>query len=235
MNQLNGLTVQLPIIGHVTGKNDQKRTFTLKTRGGAVFEVLIKPTTWFDTVTNLDRLNRQRLPVGYQPPQTAGSSPGPLETNVAEGDLIGVEGVQYVFADTLRYEAMTVHLLKSHLGYYLFEHTHWWKGQIEAMANKWLDVLFGDKRTYALDDFAAMYRTTLSIEGQPITDDTQEMATLSRLIYGLSSAYLLGGDERYFLAAKAGVDYQREAFRSTRANGTAMARSTCCNACLTTT
>jgi mannose/cellobiose epimerase-like protein (N-acyl-D-glucosamine 2-epimerase family) len=219
MNQLNGLTVQLPIIGHVTGKNDQKRTFTLKTRGGAVFEVLIKPTTWFDTVTNLDRLNRQRLPVGYQPPQTAGSSPGPLETNVAEGDLIGVEGVQYVFADTLRYEAMTVHLLKSHLGYYLFEHTHWWKGQIEAMANKWLDVLFGDKRTYALDDFAAMYRTTLSIEGQPITDDTQEMATLSRLIYGLSSAYLLGGDERYFLAAKAGVDYQREAFRSYSADG----------------
>jgi mannose/cellobiose epimerase-like protein (N-acyl-D-glucosamine 2-epimerase family) len=105
------------------------------------------------------------------------------------------------------------------LGYYLFEHTHWWKGQIEAMANKWLDVLFGDKRTYALDDFAAMYRTTLSIEGQPITDDTQEMATLSRLIYGLSSAYLLGGDERYFLAAKAGVDYQREAFRSYSADG----------------
>jgi mannose/cellobiose epimerase-like protein (N-acyl-D-glucosamine 2-epimerase family) len=219
MNQLNGLTVQLPIIGQVIGMNDQERMFSVKTRGGAVFEVLIKPTTWFDTVTNLDRLNRQRLPVGYALTETAGCSPGPLETNVAKGDLIGVEGVQYVFGGTLRYEAMTIHLLKSHKGYYLFEHTHWWKGQIEAMANKWLDVLFGDKRTYALDDFSAMYRTTLSIEGQPTTDDTQEMATLSRLIYGLSSAYLLGGDERYFMAAKAGVAYQREAFRSYSADG----------------
>src|SRR5271170_3525268 len=131
MNQLNGLTVQLPIIGRVLVKNDQQRTFSVQVRSGAVFDVLIKPTTWFDTVTNLDRLNRERLPVGYEPPESAGSSPGPLETNVTEGDLIAVEGVQYVFGDTFRYEAMTIHLLKSHKGYYLFEHTHWWKGQIE--------------------------------------------------------------------------------------------------------
>ncbi len=219
MNPLNGLTIQLPIIGRVTGKDDRKRTIAVKTRGGAVFEVLIKSTTWFDTVTNLDRLNRQRLPLDYQPPETAGDSPGPLETNVTVGDLIAIEGVQYIFSGKLRYEAMTVHLLKSQKGYYLFEHTHWWKGQIEAMANKWLDVLFGDKRTYALDDFSAMYRTTLSTEGAPINDDTQEMATLSRLIYGLASAYLVGGDERYFMAAKAGVDFQRESFRSYSADG----------------
>ena len=219
MIALNALTIQLPIIGYVTKVDKQRRSLTVKTRSGTLFEVLIKPTTWFDTVTNLDRLSRQRLPLGYQPPETAGDSPGPLETNVREGHLIGVEGVQYIFGSTLRYEAMTIHLLKSHKGYYLFEHTHWWKTQIEAMANKWLDVLFGDKRTYALDDFSAMYRTTLSIEGQPTNDDTQEMATLSRLIYGLSSAYLLGGDERYFQAAKAGVDYQRETFRSYSADG----------------
>jgi mannose/cellobiose epimerase-like protein (N-acyl-D-glucosamine 2-epimerase family) len=219
MNQLNGLTVQLPIIGQVTGKDENARTITVATRGGAVFEVRIKPTTWFDTVTNLDRLNRQRLPLDYHPPAIAGPTPGPLETNIAVGDLIAMEGMQYVYADNLRYEAMTIHLLKSHKGYYLFEHTFWWKEQIEAMANKWLDVLFGDKRTYALDDFSAMYRTSLSIEGQPTDDATQEMATLSRLIYGLSSAYLVGGDERYFLAAKAGVDYQRETFRSYSADG----------------
>lgn len=219
MNQLNGLTAQLPIMGEVVGKNVSSRSFSVKTRGSGVFEVLIKPATWFDTVTNLDRLNRQRLPLGYQPAETAGDTPGPLETSVAVGDLIAVEGVQYVFGDALRYEAMTIHVLKGHKGYYLFEHAHWWKGQIEVMANKWLDVLFGDKRSYALDDFSAMYRTTLSTEGQPTSDDTQEMATLSRLIYGLASAYMLGGDERYFLAAKAGVDYQREAFRSYSADG----------------
>ena len=47
MKSLNGLTVQLPIIGEVTDKNPSQRSFTVKTRGGAVFEVLIKAATWF--------------------------------------------------------------------------------------------------------------------------------------------------------------------------------------------
>lgn len=220
MNELKGLTIQLPIIGKVKSKHSSQRSFVVATRGGTEFEVFIKATTWFDTVTNLDRLSRQRLPIDSSAQtETAGNDPGPLESNVSEGDLIAVEGVYYIEGENRRYEALTVHLLKSHKGYYLFEHTFWWKGQIEAMANKWLDVLFGDKRSYALDDFSALYRTTLSIEGMPTLDDTQEMATLSRLIYGLSSAYLIGGDERYFLAAKAGVEYQREAFRSYSADG----------------
>jgi hypothetical protein len=150
MHSLNGLTIQLPIIGEVTEENLSQRSFKVKTRGGAIFEVLIKAATWFDTVTNLDRLNRERLPLDlYSKPEIAGNSPGPLESNINIGDLIAVEGVQYIYNNALRYEAMTVHLLKSHKGYYLFEHTVWWKTQVEAMANKWLDALFGDKRTYS--------------------------------------------------------------------------------------
>jgi mannose/cellobiose epimerase-like protein (N-acyl-D-glucosamine 2-epimerase family) len=219
MDTINSLTVQLPIIGKVTSRAADRQSFKVKTRGGTDFEVFINPTTWFDAVTNLDRLARQRLPLDYQPAVKANQAPGWLETNVREGDLIAVEGICYFNGGNRRYDALAVHLLKSHAGYYLFEHTHWWKAQIESMANKWLDVLFQDKRTYELDDFAALYRTTLSIEGQPTDDQTQEMATLSRLIYGLSSAFLLGGDERYFHAAKAGVEFQREAFRSYSTDG----------------
>ena len=142
-----------------------------------------------------------------------------METSIAKGDLLAIEGIYYEHDVEQLYEAMTVHVLKSHKGYYLFEHTFWWKSQIESMANKWLDVLFGNKRTYEEDDFATLYRTTLNIEGLPADVSTQEMATLSRLIYGLSSAYLICGDERYFKAAKAGVDFQREAFRSYSADG----------------
>jgi mannose/cellobiose epimerase-like protein (N-acyl-D-glucosamine 2-epimerase family) len=219
MKDINGLTLQLPLVGKVTSKDPKGGTFGVRTRGGTEFLVHIRPATWYDTVTNLDRLARHRLPLEWQGAKQAKDSPGELETSVQVGDLIAVEGTFYLHAGNRRYEAMTVHLLKSHAGYYLFEHTFWWKGQIEALANKWLDVLFGDKRTYELDDFAALYRTTLNIEGAPIDDATQEMATLSRLIYGLSSAYLVGGDERYYLAARAGVRYQREAFRSYSADG----------------
>ena len=56
------------------------------------------------------------------------------------------------------------------------------------------------------DDFAALYRTNLNIYGLPTDDASQEVATLSRLIYGFTSAYLLTGQERYLMAAQAGVD-----------------------------
>jgi mannose/cellobiose epimerase-like protein (N-acyl-D-glucosamine 2-epimerase family) len=39
------------------------------------------------------------------------------------------------------------------------------------------------------------------------------------MIYGLSSAYLLTGQERFLLAAKAGIKYQRETFRSLSHDG----------------
>ena len=70
-----------------------------------------------------------------------------------------------------------------------------------------------------LDDFVALYRTNLNILGLPTDDNIQEMATLSRFIYGLSSAYLMTGDIRFYMAAKAGVEFQRDAFRSLSADG----------------
>jgi len=42
---------------------------------------------------------------------------------------------------------------------------------------------------------------------------------LSRLIYGLSSAYLLTGAERYLLAARAGVQFLRQAYRTLTHDG----------------
>lgn len=112
-----------------------------------------------------------------------------------------------------RVDARTVYLLDSGAGNYLFEVDHWWLTQLERLANGWLDVMFGDRRDYAEVDFAELYRTRLNIFGLPTDDETQEMATLSRLIYGLSSAYLLTGEERYRKAAAAGARYQRETFR----------------------
>jgi mannose/cellobiose epimerase-like protein (N-acyl-D-glucosamine 2-epimerase family) len=85
--------------------------------------------------------------------------------------------------------------------------------QTSQLADRILDHLFDAKRHYSIDDFSKLYRTQLNILGQPTDDTVQECAVLSRLIYDLSSAYLLTGSERYFLAAKAAVDYQRQAFR----------------------
>lgn len=66
--------------------------------------------------------------------------------------------------------------------------------------------------TYKIDDFK-LYQTNLNIIGLPTDDNIQESSTLARLIYGLSSAYLLTGCESYLSAARAGVQYQSETFR----------------------
>ncbi|MDD1725233.1 MAG: AGE family epimerase/isomerase, partial [Methanospirillum sp.] len=103
---------------------------------------------------------------------------------------------------------------------FLFEsNTHWWLSQLMTMGDEWLQDLFGDSRDYHVSDFSGLYRTFLNIYGGKTDNDLQYMATLSRLIYGLSSAYLLLGDIRFLKAAKAGVDFQRTAFRSITHDG----------------
>lgn len=212
---LNGFNVQLPIIGEIIDLQPETRTFDIKTRSGNVFHVRVRATTWFDAVKNLDRIDRRR------PRVCTDESRQKCWENLRVGDLIAVEGVYSRNGDNESYDALAIHELISHLGYYHFEHTFWWIAQIEALGERWLDNLFGSKAIYSIDDFSALYRTSLNIQGEAVDDgqDKQEVATLARLIYGFSSAYLMTGEDRYFSAAKAGIDYQREAFRSTSADG----------------
>ncbi|HSO42126.1 MAG TPA: hypothetical protein VLR47_04660, partial [Rhodospirillales bacterium] len=176
-------------------------------------------TTYYQVLSNLDGLNRDRA----EAPANINRGDNPVAFDLAkyvkEGCLTFVEGIRSENGAEARFEARTVYLMHSLPGKYLFEETHWWLVQISQMADRWLDNLFDVKRNYEIDDFSKLYRTNLNITGAPTNENIQECATLSRLIYGLSSAYLLTGAERYYLAAKAGVDYQREAFRSLSHDG----------------
>ena len=104
-------------------------------------------------------------------------------------------------------------------GRYLFEETHWWPTQVTQMADRILDHLFDAKRSYTIDDFSEFYRTNLNILGQATDETVQECAVLSRLLYDLSSAYMMTGAERYLMAARAAANYLREAFRSLSHDG----------------
>ncbi len=213
MEALKHFNQHLTLTGTVKSINKKGRSFVVETRSGNHFECFVNATSWFDALQNLDLLNRDRVP-----PQLAGAD-DPFDTRLFQGELICVEGVWHRHENHERFDCLGIHRVHSNHGYPLFEHTHWWVSQIASLADRWLDDLFGNRRSYALDDFAALYRTNLNILGLPTNDQTQEMATLSRLIYGLSSSFLVTGDQRYYLAARAGVDYQREAFRSISADG----------------
>lgn len=199
--------------------------FEVRTRAGDNYLIHVSSETNFQVVSNLDGLDRDRVSTPQQVGAEGDAGREPFKPDnlthrlykyVAEHSLIVVRGVyqeHQAATPGQRFDARTVYLLDSKAGNYLFETDHWWLTQIERLADGWLDIMFGDRRDYGVADFAELYRTRLNILGFPTDDVTQEMATLSRLIYGLSSAYLLTGDERYRKAAAAGVRYQRESFR----------------------
>lgn len=209
----------LTIAGTVSAIDLDRKTFDLRTRGDDVFTVHVGPTTYYQVLSNLDGLNRDRAEGPSDLRRDDDAVGFDLRKYVQRDSLTFVEGIRSENGSDERFEARTVYLMHSVPGKYLFEETHWWLVQIAQMADRWLDILFDVKRHYEIDDFAKLYRTNLNITGAPTSDNIQECATLSRLIYGLSSAYLLTGAERYYLAAKAGVDYQREAFRSLSHDG----------------
>jgi mannose/cellobiose epimerase-like protein (N-acyl-D-glucosamine 2-epimerase family) len=208
---------ELTVAGTVVAVDPDKPSFTVKARSGDLFEAFVGPTTWYQVVSNLDGLWRDRV----ENPNDAPQDPVRfgLVKYIREQRPVTVNGLVYLDGDRLLYEAKAVSLMHSASDKYIFEETHWWLVQITQMADRWLDHLFDSRRSYSIDDFSAWYRTNLNITGQQTDDNVQENATLARLIYGLSSAYLLTGAERYFLAAKAAVAYQREAFRSLSHDG----------------
>lgn len=214
MDNLKYLTQSLSIIGRVKSIDGPNDRFTVETRGGT-FEVQVQDRTYADTVRNLDNLWRTR----DRRDKAGQKTDWRFGKQIFESDLINVFGVWHHHEGVTRFDAVAIRLLHSARGYLQFEHTNWWIRQLVVMADKWLDDLFGDRRSYQPDDFAALYRTNLNILGLPTDDESQEMATLSRLLYGLASAYLVTGDERYFLATQAGVKFQQQSFRSYSTDG----------------
>jgi mannose/cellobiose epimerase-like protein (N-acyl-D-glucosamine 2-epimerase family) len=208
----------LTVAGSAIAVDIGKPSFSVQARSGDVFEVMVGSTTYYQVLTNLDNLGRDRVP---DPPGVTRTDDVVfnLQKYVVPGRPVFVSGIYHENGNQQRFEGRTVYLLHSDPQRYMFEETHWWLVQTTQMADRILDHLFDARREYSIDDFSKFYRTNLNILGQPMNDTVQECAVLSRLIYDLSSAYLMTGAERYFKAARAAVNYLREAFRSLSHDG----------------
>lgn len=212
---MKGFTQQTTLMGQVVDVQPEQQTFKIQCRSGDEILVCVAGETRFEFMQNLDGINYDRIP---NPPNFSGNPGQRIEKYVQAGLTLVLQGIYLEDGDKRRFDARVIKLLQTAEGKFLFEQTHWWLTQIGRLADTWLGFLFPNKRTYELDDFA-LYRTNLNIIGLPTDDNIQECATLSRLIYGLSSAYLLTGSESYLSAARAGVQYQRETFRSLSDDG----------------
>lgn len=207
----------MTVAGKVADISERYRRFTLRTRGGDSVEVNVGETTTFQVMSNVDGVPRDRT---ADPGNNGDDAQRNIRRYLAKDSLIFVRGNNLEYKGRQRFDGRIVYILQPERGgRYGFEEPHWWIDQISRLADRWLDQLFSGERNYTSEDFARHYRSYLGQVGQATTETVQECATLSRLIYGLSSAYLLTGTERYFDAAKAAVEFQRQAFRSLSHDG----------------
>jgi len=215
----------MTVTGEVTAVNAANASMTLALLSGDVLEVVVSKTTWYEVLRNVGDEARDRV---HEPEQadvesligTRDSAPDKavwdakrsLIKYIKPGLMLSLQGVSSQNGGVFSLSARHVILMHSLPNRYGWEQTHWWLQQISTLFEQWLDVLFDDKRELTENDFSYFYRTNLDLFGGKTADDTQECATMSRFLYGLSSSYLLTGNDRALSAASACAKYLINAF-----------------------
>ena len=208
---------QTTLLGRVTEFYPKELCFKIRVRSGDEFYSYTNTETWYRPLPHLQAsYDRYGTPVTYD-----GSPEAKLRKYLAMDVLVLIEGIFHQDRMKRRVDARTVYLLYSQngkliseeKGRYMFEDPRWWKDLIGAQGNRWFETFFADGKI----DFTR-YRTDLNILYQP-KSEMQEVATLSRLLYGFAVTYQLTGHERYLDALRMGVQYQRNTFKVSLPDG----------------
>ena len=183
------------IAGYVRDVDQAARAFGLTTTDGRQFRVELTDTSYGEVLRNLGE------------PFTA---PGrPLEELLTPGRYLFAHGIFYPESGGHRFEAKHLVLVGQGPQEYRFEEPDWWIDQIRSLAEFYIRAQFPD----GVVDYRG-YRTHLTVEGQKVDSTRQETDTISRMIYGFATAYLLTGEDRYLEAAERGTEYLREHLRA---------------------
>jgi mannose/cellobiose epimerase-like protein (N-acyl-D-glucosamine 2-epimerase family) len=181
--------------GIVAEADPATRCVTVTLPGGETQTLRIASNAYLHGLKDLDE--RQRL----------------LDPTDMQGFQKGVRIVAsgLVYSDSPELVAKEVAFLSGTEGEPVFEQADWWSSQARDLADFWIKTQFGEGD---IGDPVG-YRTNISKTGtkRPESVNLQETATISRLIYGLSSIYILNGSPRVLEAARQLVRYQRERMR----------------------
>lgn len=186
------------IAGYVTGYNSAERWFTLETSDKRPFKVNLIASTYARAVQNLTE--------GWQDP---GDFVQFLSTN---GQYVFVYGTFYPNAGAGEpvFEAQQLIFPGKSPKVYRHEEQNWWINQISSIATSYLKWQFN----YPQEDINYKnYRTMLHLGGAKKGDYLQETDTISRMVYGFASAYLLTGKDEFLEGAELGTEYLRDHMR----------------------
>lgn len=190
-------TVQFPfsdtIAGYVTQFEPTSDQFGLKTSDGREFRLALSPMTFAKLAQNLDE--------PY--PDATGS----MRSMLVPGRYLFAYGVFYPDSDI--FECKQIVFVGRTEKDFVFERPTWWVDQVASLANFYLKAQFGSGEI----DYRE-YRTSLTLSGEKLRDNfRQETDTISRLVYGFATAYLMTGNDRFLEAAEKGTEYLRAHMR----------------------
>jgi mannose/cellobiose epimerase-like protein (N-acyl-D-glucosamine 2-epimerase family)/anti-anti-sigma regulatory factor len=183
------------IAGYVIDFDRDSRTFGLKTTDGRQFRVQLTSMTYAEVLRNLGE--------PYQVPGKA------IEELLVPGRYLFAHGIYYPEGGATKFESKHIVAVGQGPTEYRFEEADWWVNQVRSLADFYLKAQFPE----GVVDYRN-YRTHLTVEGQKVDSTRQETDTISRMIYGFATAYLLTGDDRYLECAEKGTEYLRDHLRA---------------------
>jgi anti-anti-sigma factor len=192
-----GFSFSDSLAGYITDFDSQKGafgTFGLNTSDGRKFEVALTSMSSAELVRNL---GEPYYDCTIQ-----------MQSMLVPNRYLFVYGVFYPEADQYKFEGKHIVFLGRTKSEAFFEKPDWWVNQIRSLANFYLKAEFEDGEI----DYRK-YRTDLDWVGTKEGSNRQETDTLSRLVYGFATAYMMTGEDRYLEAAEKGNEYLRQHMR----------------------
>jgi len=177
------------------GDFDSNGKVTLETSDGKLYNVKVTYACYAELVRNLG-----------EPFQVAPD----IKSLLVVGRFIHAYGIFYPESQGLSFEAKHILAFGRSKDHLRFEDQNWWIRQIQQLLNFYLEAQFGVDEGKSID--FKKFRTDLSAEGKK-QSGVQNLDTISRLVYGFATAYMITGDERALEAAKKGTAYMQNNFR----------------------
>ena len=199
MDQKMNFTFSDTIAGTVVDYRADEDTFTLQTIDGRQFDVGLTNQTYAEVVRNLG--------------EAYVDASSQMRDMLDRGRMLFAYGIFYPEGDKTVFDAMHIVFVGRTSHDYVFERPDWWVDQIREVADFYINAQFPDGNI----DYSE-YRTRLTLEGDKLPGTRQETDTISRMVYGMASAYLLTGEDRFLEAAEKGTEYLREHMRTVDAS-----------------
>ncbi|CAH2602367.1 STAS domain-containing protein [Rhodovastum atsumiense] len=186
------------IAGYCTGFDRAADSFGIRTSDGREFTARLTQTTFAELVRNLG--------------EAYVDCTGQMREMLVPDRFLFTYGVFYPEPGK-PFEAKTLVFAGRTGTEFVFEQQNWWIRQIRQLAQFFLRAQFGGADG-TIDINYHNYRTTLTADGTRTNTFRQECDTISRLVYGFASAFMLTGEDRFLEAAEVGTAYLRDHFRA---------------------